>query len=134
MAFGARVALWGMPIAGCLLAASLFANGPAPIRADVLPEIPVLARIGPWPVASRPIGFDGRIWLANSVKGVNHNSADIYSYDPRSGALRYERHLFSQDAGQPLAWNGLLYWPFEDSRASLAWGEYMVTDGERWRP
>lgn len=128
MEFGARAGLSGVLIAGCL-----FATGPAPVRADVLPEIPVLARIGPWPVASAPIGFGGRVWFANSVKGVNHNSADIYSYDPRTGALRYERHLFSQDAGQPLAWNGRLYWPFEDSRASLAWGEYMVTDGERWR-
>ena len=125
MEFGARAALSGVLIAGCL-----FATG---LRAETLPEIPVLARIGPWPLASAPIGFGGRVWFANSVKGVNHNSADIYSYDPRSGALRYERHLFSQDAGQPLAWNGLLYWPFEDSRASLAWGEYMVTDGERWR-
>jgi hypothetical protein len=128
MAFGARAALSGVLIAGCL-----FASGPAPVRADAPPEIPVLARVGPWPAASRPIGFDGRVWFANSVKGVNHNSADIYSYDPRSGALRHERHLFSQDAGQPLAWNGLLYWPFEDPRASLAWGEYMVSDGSRWR-
>ncbi len=110
MEFGARAALSGVLIAGCLFATGLSATGPAPVRAGAPPEIPVLARIGPWPVASRPIGFDGRIWFANSVKAVNHNSADIYSYDPRSGALRLERHLFSQDAGQPLAWNGLLYW------------------------
>ncbi|MCH9013183.1 MAG: hypothetical protein IIA68_09005 [Proteobacteria bacterium] len=143
MEFGARarpsiVLIAGSLFATGLFATGLFAAGPGPVRADAPPEIsppeiPVLARIGPWPVASRPIGFGGRIWFANSVTGVNHNSADIYSYDPRSGALRHERHLFSQDAGQPLAWNGLLYWPFEDSRASLGWGEYMVTDGTRWR-
>ena len=116
-----------------LIAGGLIADGPARVLAGAPAEVPVLARIGPWPVASRLIGFQGRLWFANSVKGVNHNSADLYSYDPRSGALRYERHLFSQDAGQPLAWNGLLYWPFEDSRASLGWGAYMVTDGTHWR-
>jgi len=95
-------------------------------------SLPVLARVGPWPVASRLIGYDGRLWLANSVKGVNHNSADIYSYDPLNGALRYERRLFSQDAGQPLVANGRLYWPFEDSRFSLGWGHYLATDGRDW--
>jgi hypothetical protein len=66
-------------------------------------------------VASRLIGYQDRLWLANSVKGVNHNSADLYSYDPDGGALRYERHLFSQDAGRPVVADGLLYWPFEDA-------------------
>ncbi len=108
---------------------SLAAAAPAPAQ-EILPE---LARIGPWPAASRLIGYGGRLWLANSVKGVNHNSADIYSYDPRTGALRYERRLFSQDAGHPLVFGGLLYWPFEDSRFSLGWGHFMVTDGRRWR-
>ncbi len=103
--------------------------GPAAAQ-EILPE---LARIGPWPVASRLIGYGGRLWLANSVKGVNHNSADIYSYDPRTGALRYEHRLYSQDAGHPLVSGGLLYWPFEDSRFSLGWGHFMVTDGRRWR-
>ncbi len=28
---------------------------------------------------------------------------------------------------------GLLYWPFEDARFSTGRGEYMVTDGARWR-
>jgi hypothetical protein len=96
-------------------------------------SLPVLARVGPWPVVSRLIGYDGRLWLANSVTGVNHNSADLYSYDPLDGRLRYERHLFSQDAGQPLVAGGLLYWPFEDSRFSLGWGHYMATDGTAWR-
>lgn len=66
------------------------------------------------------------------MKARNHNSADIYSFDPARGELRYERHLFSQDAGRPLVADGLLYWPFEDGRVSLGWGDFMVTDGERW--
>ncbi len=108
MAFGAHARPSIVLIAGSLFAAGLFAIGPAPVRAGAPPEVPVLARVGPWPVASRPIGFQGRIWFTNSVKGVNHNSADIYSYDPRSGALRYERHLFSQDAVKTLVAGGLL--------------------------
>jgi hypothetical protein len=95
--------------------------------------LPILARVGPWPVASRLIGYQDRLWLANSVKGVNHNSADLYSYDPDGGALRYERHLFSQDAGRPVVADGLLYWPFEDARSSLSFGHFMVTDGRAWR-
>ncbi len=116
---------------GCLLALSLL----APVFRPAFGQeaLPVLARVGPWPVASEPIVFRGRVWLANSVKGRNHNSADLYSYDPATGALRYERHLFSQDAGQPLVANGLLYWPFEDSRFSLGWGHFLVGDGQRWR-
>jgi putative AlgH/UPF0301 family transcriptional regulator len=98
---------------------------------------PVLARVGPWPVVSGLIGFQGRLWLVNSVKGVNHNSADVYSYGPDDGAadpsLRYEHHLFSQDAGSPAVAGGLLYWPFEDARFSTAVGHFMVTDGGRWR-
>ena len=57
----------------------------------------VVARVGPWPVASGLIGFAGRLWFVNSVKYGNHNSADIYSLDPVGGAPRYERRLFSQD-------------------------------------
>lgn len=79
----------------------------------------IVARIGPWPVVSNLIAFRGRIWFVNSVTGRNHNSADIYSYAPSNGALRYERHLFSQDAGRPTAGDGWLYWPFEDDRFSL---------------
>jgi len=96
-------------------------------------ELPVLTQIGPWPTLSRLVAYQDRIWFANSVKGRNHNSADLYSLDPSSGEVRYERHLFSQDAGHPIVSNGLLYWPFEDSRFSLGWGHYMVTDGEKWR-
>ena len=103
---------------------------PTGIGQEVMPR---LAEVGPWPVVSRLVGYGDRLWLANSVKGRNHNSADVYSFDPLRGDLRYERHLFSQDAGRPLVANGLLYWPFEDGRVSLGWGDFMVTDGERWR-
>ncbi|MCZ6534060.1 MAG: PQQ-binding-like beta-propeller repeat protein [SAR324 cluster bacterium] len=95
--------------------------------------LPVLARIGPWPVVSQFAAYDGRLWFANSVKGVNHNSADLYTYDAQTGGVRYERHLFSQDAGDPLVADGLLYWPSEDSRYSLGWGQFAVTEGRRWR-
>ncbi len=93
----------------------------------------MLARIGPWPVVSHLVGYRDRLWFANSVKGVNHNSADVYSYDPASGEVRYERHLFSQDAGRPAVADGLLYWPFEDARFSTGFGHFLVTDGERWQ-
>jgi hypothetical protein len=79
------------------------------------------------------VGYGGRVWFVNSVKFVDHNSADIYSYDPASGVTRFERHLFSQDAGQPTVANGLLYWPFEDARFSTGHGEYMVTNGNEWQ-
>ena len=92
-----------------------------------------LARIGPWPAISNVIGYDGRIWFVNSVKFEDHNSADVYSLDPKTGWLRYERHLFSQDAGRPTIAQGLLYWPFEDSRSSMGRGEYMVTNGRDWK-
>ena len=86
-----------------------------------------------WSGVSGLIGYDGRLWFVNSVKFVNHISADIYSFDPSSGTHRYERHLFSQDAGDPVVLGGLLYWPFEDSRWSPGRGEFMVTDGRDWR-
>lgn len=92
-----------------------------------------LARPGPWSGVSELIGYAGRIWFVNSVKFVDHNSADIYSYDPISGETRYERHLFSQDAGEPAVADGLLYWPFEDPRFSTGHGEYMVTNGRDWQ-
>ena len=95
-------------------------------------ELPLLARVGPWPVLSSPVGFAGRLWFVNSVKWRNHNSADLYSYDPATGAVRYERHLFSQDGGRPVVSGGRLFLPFEDARFSLGWGHFLVTDGERW--
>jgi hypothetical protein len=103
----------------------------APARSQE--ALPRLAEVGPWPAVSGLVGYGGRLWLVNGVKGRNHNSADLYSYDPASGRLRYERHLFSQDAGAPLVFGALLYWPFEDPRASLGWGQFLVTDGTGWR-
>ena len=98
------------------------------------PNIPLveLARVGPWPAISRLIGFDGRLWFANSVKYRNHNSADIYSFEPAGRNLRYETHLFSQDAGRPTVAHGRLYWPFEDARFSTGRAEFMATDGTSW--
>lgn len=92
-----------------------------------------LAEVGPWPAVSELVGFGERLWFVNSVKYVDHNSADVWSYDPRTGKIRYERHLFSQDAGNPLADGGRLYWPFEDPRFDSGWGEFMVTDGVHWQ-
>ncbi len=91
-----------------------------------------LARPGIWSGVSGLIGYRGRLWFVNSEKFVNHNSADLYTYDPATGRVRYERHLFSQDAGDPVAAFGLLYWPFEDPRFSAGRGEFMVTNGSEW--
>ncbi|MEZ5935027.1 MAG: hypothetical protein R3F54_24465 [Alphaproteobacteria bacterium] len=88
--------------------------------------------VGPWPVVSRLIGYGERLWFANSVKGVNHNSADLYSLPIQGGSPRYEGHLFSQDAGDPVVHRGLLYWPLEDARIEPGIGAFDVTDGERW--
>ena len=62
-----------------------------------------------WPQVSSLIGYAGRLWFVNSRKYVNHNSADIWSYYPAMGKARYERHLLSQDAGDPVVHEGLLY-------------------------
>jgi hypothetical protein len=112
-----------------LLLALLFApHG----RADAPPTLVPLAEVGPWPAVSRLIAYQNRIWFANSAKFRNHNSADLYSYDPTDGTTRYEAQLFSQDAGHPAVLDGLLYWPFEDARLSRGVGEFMVTDGAQW--
>jgi hypothetical protein len=92
-----------------------------------------LVQPGPWSGVSALIGYGARLWFVNSVKFVDHNSAAVYSYDPRRGTARYEAHLFSQDAGEPTVAHGLLYWPFEDPRFSTGRGEYAVTDGQRWQ-
>ncbi|GAB5483426.1 MAG: hypothetical protein Pars92KO_31830 [Parasphingorhabdus sp.] len=97
-------------------------------------QLDVIAQVGPWPVASRLIGYRGKLWFANSVKGRNHNSADIWSFDPDTRETRYERHLYSQDAGHPLVYKGLLYWPFEDALQSAGEGVVEVTDGVTWSP
>ncbi len=112
------------------LAVALVVIG-GPARAEV--ELAVLGQPGPWPYIASMIGYGGRLWCANSVKFEDHNSADLYSYDPRTGDWRYERHLFSQDTGDPAVVDGLLYWPFEDSRFSLGFGHVAVTDGSEWR-
>lgn len=118
-----------------VLAAAAAATSRPALSAGVgEPVLKVRARVGPWPVISQLIAYKGRIWFANSVKWRNHNSADIWSLDPAQGDVRYERHLFSQDAGIPLVHNGLLYWPFEDSRFSIGWGMIEVTDGSNWQP
>ena len=101
-------------------------NAQQPVQLDIL------TRTGPWPVASRLIGYNGRLWFANSVKGINHNAADIWSIDLASGAKRYERSLFSQDAGLPLVYDGLLYWPLEDALLAFGDGIMSITDGEDW--
>lgn len=93
----------------------------------------LLAQPGPWPAISGLIAFDGRMWLVNSDPHVNHNAADIYSYDPAHGTVTYETALFSQGAGDAVVFEGRLYWPFEDPRFSAMRGEYAVTDGDSWR-
>jgi hypothetical protein len=38
-----------------------------------------------WPHVSSLIGYRGRLWFVNSRKYMNHNSVDIWSYDPACG-------------------------------------------------
>lgn len=100
-----------------------------PASADTLK---ILTQVGPWPVASQLIGYQNRLWFATSVKGVNHNSADLWSLDTATGKARYERYLFSQDVGLPTVYKDLLYWPYEDMRDGSGWGAASVTNGTRW--
>ena len=102
------------------------------MAADSPRELEQIAQAGPWPVISQMALFRGRIWFTNSVKGVDHNSAEIYSFDPVTRSTRYERHLWSQDAGNPFVAGGFLYWPSEDPRMSPGWGDFQVTNGEDW--
>ena len=111
------------------LAALIFAGASTGHAAT---DLAPLFKPGVWSGVSGLIGFRGRIWFVNSEKFVNHNSADIYSYDPSTGKTRFERSLFSQDAGDPVVAGGLLYWPFEDPRFSAGRGEFMVTNGRDW--
>ena len=112
-----------------LLVVLMLATGVAHAAQSLVP----LAKPGPWSGVSGLISYGGRLWFVNSVKFIDHNSADIYSYDPVSGKTRYERHLFSQDAGEPVVFGGLLFWPFEDSRFSARHGEVMITNGRDWQ-
>ena len=114
-----------------LVAAALLVASASPV--EPAQRLVPLAQPGPWSGVSGLIGYGERLWFVNSVKFVDHNSADVYSYDPRRGTTRYEAHLFSQDAGDPAVAGGLLYWPFEDPRFSAGRGEYMVTDGRAWQ-
>ena len=114
-----------------LLAASLTASAWSGAAAETV--LQPVARVGPWPGVSELVGFGERLWFVNSVKFVNHNSADLYSYHPGSGEVRYERHLFSQDAGEAAVVGGLIFWPFEDARFSVGRGEFMVSNGHDWR-
>ena len=86
-----------------------------------------------WEAVSNLIEYQGSLYAVGSTVYVNHNSGDIYRFDPWRGELRYEAHLFSQDAGQPTVSGHWLYFPAEDSRFSAGFGEYYVTDGRTWR-
>ena len=92
-----------------------------------------LARPGPWPAVSELVIYDGRVWFANSQPYVDNNAADVYSYDPATSQLRFERGLFSQDVGSPAVVGGRLFLPFEDPRFNMSIGEYAVTDGQTWQ-
>ena len=86
-------------VAASVAALSLAVSG---ARASDAPSLVQLLSQGPWSAVSGLVGYRGRVWYVNGEKSVNHNAADLYSYDPASGASRYERALFSQDAGEPL--------------------------------
>jgi len=96
-------------------------------------DLEVLARPGIWPAADHLIAYRGDIWFSSAVKGVNHNSADIWSYDPAARQTRFRRYLFSQDTGRPAVHKGLLYWPHEDMRTGMGLGTLSVTNGSDWR-
>ncbi len=113
-----------------LLCSVLFAAGSTPLLAQT--PLVRLTTPGPWPGVSQMIAYDGKIWFANSNPFENFNAADIYTFDPSTRETRYERGLFSQHIGRPAIYRGILYWPFEDPRSSLALGEYAITDGDSW--
>ena len=105
----------------------------ASLRADSTDPLIRLARPGVWPAISDLIVYDGRLWFSNSQPFVDNNAADIYSFDPTTSALRFERGLFSQALGIPAVVDGRLFLPFEDPRLNMSIGEYAVTDGRDWR-
>lgn len=112
----------------CLLFLGTIQTGP--VAAE---QLSVLARPGPWPVADQLIAYGNKIWFSSAVKGVNHNSADVWSFDPSNKALQFERYLFSQDTGEPVVHKDLLYWPHEDMRIGLGTGVVNVTNGSSWQ-
>ena len=79
------------------------ANSVTPPPNEPARALEVLVTVGPWPTLSALIGYRGRVWFANSVRYPDHNSADLYSLGLAVGDLRFERHLFTQDVGTPVA-------------------------------
>lgn len=116
-----------------LMMVAFILAGFAPANSGSTSTLEVLARPGPWPVADNLIVYRNKVWFSSAVKGVNHNSADVWSYSPSTKTTRFERYLFSQDAGRPTVHSGLLYWPFEDMRAGLGKGIVSVTNGRSWK-
>ena len=96
-------------------------------------EVRRVAVFEQWPSVSQLITYRDRVWFVNSKPFEDSNVADVYSYSIKDDSLRYERSLFSQDLGDPVVHDGLLYWPFEDPRRSAGSGEYVVTDGVNWQ-
>ncbi|NQV98567.1 MAG: hypothetical protein HQ483_02620 [Rhodospirillales bacterium] len=116
-----------------LFVLSLLVTSVAPPAAAIGGELQVLARPGPWPVADGLIAYRDRVWFSSAVKGANHNSADIWSYDPAQSKLQFERYLFSQDTGAPVVHKALLFWPHEDMRVGLGAGVISVTNDRDWQ-
>ncbi|PON15915.1 hypothetical protein C2W62_21265 [Candidatus Entotheonella serta] len=108
-----------------------------PLRLSLAQPLVELARPGPWAGVSGLLAYRGKLYLVNSQIFINHNAADIYSYDLSTQTnhqpLRFEHRLFSQDAGTPAVIDGLMYWPFEDPRFSTTHGEYIISDGHTWQ-
>ena len=94
-----------LPLAGGRDVADAVAQPPNdPTRA-----LEVLATVGPWPTLSALIGYQGRVWFANSVRYTDHNSTDLYILFLPSCDLRFFRPLFTQDVVTPVSAGGLLY-------------------------
>ncbi len=112
------------------------------LRPSLAQPLVELTRPGPWAGVSGLMAYHGKLYFVNSQIFVNHNAADIYSYDlHRSEAenpanhspIRFEHRLFSQDTGTPALIDGLMYWPFEDPRFSTTHGEYIISNGQAWQ-
>lgn len=120
-------ASWSLCLIACWFAT-------LPMQSRAAEDVIQIASFEQWPAVSQLIAYKNRLWFVNSQPFENTNTADIYSYLPGANAsVRYERSLFSQDAGSPVVYEDLLYWPFEDPRRSASAGEYAVTDGSDWR-
>ena len=106
---------------------------PVSPQAETFDPLVRLGRPGVWPAISNLIVYDGRIWFTNSHPYADNYAADVYSYDPATSTLRFERGLFSQAVGIPAVVDGRLFLPFEDPRLNMSIGEYAITDGRDWR-